>query len=75
MVVVGSEPFIFDINYLFGDKLNYIVEEDRTRLLELIKEYRSNIFVCSESNSSIDKLIKEQGTNIKLTIILYQIWL
>lgn len=48
MVVVGSEPFIFDINYLFGDKLDYIVEEDRTRLLELIKEYRSNIFVCSE---------------------------
>lgn len=70
MVVVGSEPFIFDINYLFGDKLNYIVEEDRTRLLELIKEYRSNIFVCSESNSSIDKLIKESGYQHKIDYYL-----
>lgn len=70
MVVVGSEPFIFDINYLFGDKLDYIVEEDRTRLLELIKEYRSNIFVCSESNSSIDKLIKESGYQHKIDYYL-----
>ena len=61
MIAAGNKTCLFDIYYLFGNKLDYLVEENPRHLLEDICEYRGDIFLCTESDYLINNMANKMG--------------